>query len=74
MLRRALTRTRGCVTPAVLHNWHEVAQGDMEMVDGYDDLPDDAKAKIKRALEQGHVDDEDWGGVCVHSICWPDPY
>ncbi|KAI7346744.1 hypothetical protein KC336_g22802, partial [Hortaea werneckii] len=32
----------GCVTPEVLHNWHEKAEGDMEMIDGYDELPEDA--------------------------------
>lgn len=56
---------RGCVTPEVLHNWHEKAEGDMEMIDGYDELPEDAQEKVKRALEQGHVDDEDWKGVRV---------
>lgn len=35
----------------------------MEFVDGFDTLPDDAAEKVKRALEQGHVDDEDWNGV-----------
>ena len=38
----------------------------MELFDGYEDLPDDDKEKIKRALEQGHVDDEDWKGVSLH--------
>ena len=33
------------------------------MVDGYDTLPADAQDKVKRALEQGHVDDDDWKGV-----------
>ena len=33
------------------------------MIDGYDGLPEDAKDKVRRALEQGHIDDEDWKGV-----------
>lgn len=37
----------------------------MELVDGYDDIPEDEQAKVKRALEQEHVDDEDWNGVCI---------
>jgi hypothetical protein len=41
----------------------ESSGDDIEMVDGYDDLPEDAKDKVRRALEQGHVDDEDWKGV-----------
>lgn len=35
----------------------------MDLFDGYDGLPDDIQAKVKRALDQGHVDDEDWKGV-----------
>jgi len=59
---------RGCVTPEVLHNWQDTSQGDMELVDGWDELPADAQEKVKRALEQGHVDDEDWKGVsCINS-------
>jgi hypothetical protein len=42
---------------------------DMEYVDGYDTLPADAQAKVKRALEQGHVDDDDWNGVSEPLIC-----
>lgn len=33
------------------------------MIDGYDGLPEDAKDKVRRALGQGHIDDEDWKGV-----------
>lgn len=35
----------------------------MEFVDGYDTLPPEVQEKVKRAIEQGHVDDEDWNGV-----------
>ncbi|KAF2208079.1 hypothetical protein CERZMDRAFT_19825, partial [Cercospora zeae-maydis SCOH1-5] len=52
----------GCVTPTVLHNWWETAGEDLDLIDGYDDLPADAQEKVKRSLEQGHVDDEDWNG------------
>lgn len=34
----------------------------MEFVDGYEDLPPEVQEKVKRALDQGHVDDEDWNG------------
>ena len=33
-------------------------------MDGLDELPEDEQDKIKRAIEQGHVDDEDWQHVC----------
>jgi hypothetical protein len=41
----------------------ESSGDDIEMVDGYDELPEDVKDKVQRALEQGHVDDENWKGV-----------
>ena len=28
-------------------------------------MPEDAQEKVKRALEQGHVDDDDFNGVCL---------
>lgn len=52
----------GCVTPAQIANLVNDTDGDVTNVDGYEDLPDDAQAKVRRALEQGHVDDEDWKG------------
>jgi hypothetical protein len=41
----------------------EYLEDDLDMFDGYEDLPDDLQQKVKKALEQGHVDDEDWKGV-----------
>lgn len=32
----------------------------VDALDGYDELPDAEKKKVKKALEQGHVDDKDW--------------
>ena len=58
-------RNRGCVTPYVLHNWWEAAEHDFELIDGLDVMPADAQEKVKRALEQGHVDDDDWNGVSL---------
>ncbi|KAL8923967.1 MAG: hypothetical protein Q9172_002894 [Xanthocarpia lactea] len=49
----------GCVTPKQLAGLHDKLEGD---VDGYEDLPDDCQEKVKRAIENGHVDDEDWKG------------
>ena len=37
----------------------------MEMVDGYDTLSADMQAKVERAIENKHVDDEDWNGVSI---------
>lgn len=55
--------SRGCVTPNVLHNWWETADGDLDLIDGYEELPAEAQEKVKRAFENTHVDDEDWNGV-----------
>lgn len=56
-------KSRGCVTPTVLHNWWDSAGKDLDLIDGYDELPEDAQEKVKVALEEGHVDDADWNGV-----------
>lgn len=36
---------------------------DLDYLDGYEELPEDLQKKVRQALEQGHVDDEDWNGV-----------
>lgn len=41
----------------------ETINGDFEMLDGFDDLPDEDQERVRRALEQGHVDDDEWKGV-----------
>jgi hypothetical protein len=57
---------RGCVTPVQIENMIETSGGDTDMVDGYDTLPPEMQEKVKFALENGHVPDEDWKGVSVH--------
>lgn len=42
---------------------------DLDILDGYDELEDWAQKKVKDALVNGHVDDEDWKGVSYHLIC-----
>lgn len=54
---------RGCVTPYQFEQWKDITGGDMDMVDGFDELPPDAQEMVQRCIEQGHVDDEDWKGV-----------
>ena len=60
---------RGCVTPRQLEGLHDVLEGDVDMLDGNEELPDDCQEKVKRALKNGHVDDEDWRGVRFPSQC-----
>lgn len=64
-----LTVIRGCTTPKVIENiitaWEELRSNetDYDVLDGWEDLPEDWQSKIRTALAQGHVDDEDWKGV-----------
>ncbi|ODM14874.1 hypothetical protein SI65_09626 [Aspergillus cristatus] len=60
----------GCVTPKLIGNLNETIdeeggggdEKDYTAIDGYEDLPDELQEKVRGALEQGHVDDEDWKG------------
>ncbi|WPH02847.1 parp-type zinc finger-containing protein c2a9.07c [Acrodontium crateriforme] len=52
----------GCTTPDIFQKWKQTCEGNMDLVDGYDELPEELQVKVKRAFEQGHVDDEDWKG------------
>lgn len=58
--------SRGCVTPKQIENLIETCEGDTDLIDGYDELPPEYQEKIKYALENGHVADEDWKGVSAN--------
>lgn len=64
--RSQLTLIRGCVTPNVIANMKEESGMDPDLIDGYEDLPEEDQKRLMKALEQGHVDDEDWKGVCSY--------
>lgn len=53
------------MTPRIIANINETLGEDKDysLLDGFDELPEEEKAKVRRALEQGHVDDTDWRGV-----------
>lgn len=63
---------RGCVTPKIVGNINDlIGEGDdkdLDMLDGYEDLSPEIQQKIERALDQGHVDNEDWNGVSCFFI------
>lgn len=65
--RPANASYRGCVTPKIIANMVETVgeegERDWSALDGYDELPEELQVKVRRAIEQGHVDDEDWKGV-----------
>jgi hypothetical protein len=54
---------RGCVTPEQLKNVQGFIEGDMDLLEGYDELPAEAQEKVDFAIKNGHVPDEDWRGV-----------
>jgi hypothetical protein len=57
--------SRGCVTPKQIENLIEVSGGDTDMVDGYDELPAEYQEKVRFALENGHIPDEDCTRVSI---------
>lgn len=69
---------RGCVTPNVIQNLKDAIKDisggdetDCSALDGFDELSEENQDKVRRALEQGHVDDEDWKGVSFSlSFSW----
>ena len=64
-----LTFYRGCITPKQIANLLTSIDGedglpdDLDIIDGYEDVGEENQAKIRTALQQGHVPDQDWKGV-----------
>lgn len=59
----------GCVTPKVVSNMNEVVEEesgggekDFTLLDGYEELSAEMQEKVRQAVSQGHVADEDWRG------------
>lgn len=59
---------RGCVTPKQLANLNETIEGNFDYLDGYEEITPEMQGKVKVALEQGHVDDNDWKGVSTEDL------
>lgn len=59
---------RGCVTPKQISNLKRDIEGDASLLDGYDELPEEFQEKVVNAIEQGHIDDEDWRWVVIITI------
>ena len=56
------------MTPKQISNLKDSIEGDPSQLDGYEELPEDAQEKLVRAVEQGHIDDEDWGWVVLSTV------
>lgn len=46
----------------------EGEEKDYTGIDGYDEIPEEDQDRVRNALEQGHVADDDWKGVSL-SLC-----
>ena len=53
------------MTPKQISNLKASIEDDPSQLDGYDELPVEYQEKVVNALEQGHIDDEDWGWVVL---------
>ena len=51
------------MTPKVLANMKEAIEDNVELLDGFDEIPEYLQGKVKTALADGHVGDDDWMGV-----------
>ncbi|KAJ9257192.1 hypothetical protein DTO212C5_8917 [Paecilomyces variotii] len=55
----------GCVTPKIVAGLKEIldeADGDYSAIDGFEEISEENQAKVREAIEQGHVSDSDWKG------------
>ncbi|KAE8356516.1 hypothetical protein BDV28DRAFT_126772 [Aspergillus coremiiformis] len=57
----------GCTTPKLIASLNEIVNTDedskdFDQLDGFEDLTPENQEKVKRAVEQGHVDDDEWKG------------
>ncbi|RMZ77911.1 hypothetical protein DV738_g4121, partial [Chaetothyriales sp. CBS 135597] len=59
----------GCVTPLQITNLQNMLgsidyddDDALDALDGWDELDDESRAKIRQALKDGHIPDEDWKG------------
>ena len=62
---------RGCVTPKQIIGVKSSIEDNLDLFDGFDELPDDLQEKVKTALADGHIADDDWTGVLLVSFALP---
>lgn len=52
----------GCITPKIIENINNETDHDASQIDGMEDVGEEWAAKFQKALDEGHVPDEDWKG------------
>lgn len=54
------------MTPKIVAGLKEIldeADGDYSAIDGFEEISEENQAKVREAIEQGHISDSDWKGV-----------
>ena len=46
----------------------ESEEPNFSLLDGFDELSEEFQQKIRKAIELGHVEDEEWKGVSLPSL------
>jgi hypothetical protein len=41
---------------------------DFSRIDGFDEISEEVQEKIRKAIEEGHVEDDEWRGVSSLSL------
>jgi hypothetical protein len=72
-----LTSSRGCFTPKQIVNvkkdlTEDSEDPDFSRLDGFDEMSEELQDKIRKAIEVGHVEDEEWRGVSSSSSIYKD--
>ena len=59
---------RGCVTGKQIEHVKEAIEGDLDLFDGFEDIPEEDQARVKKALDDGIVAAEDWRGEAEANV------
>ena len=53
------------MTPKQLEHVKVSIEGNYDYLDGFEELSEQEQARVRKALEEGHVADDDWTGVSL---------
>ena len=53
------------MTPKQIENVKTAIENNLDYLDGYEELPEHDQERVKTALKDGHIADEDWTGVSL---------
>ena len=55
------------MTPKQIQNLKKAIEDNLDYLDGYEELPEHDQERVKKALHDGHIADEDWSWVSLLS-------